>query len=300
MPTRYGRSPWIDQFPKSRVPTYPAHRGPLKVDAVIVGGGLTGCVTAYAFAAAGIKVALFEADALGRGASGASTGWIADDPGISFVEVEKLVGRAQSTPGVAGVAARRARFRRAHSPARISNAISSRVGRCSSRRRRNKRPGSGANRRSRRDAGFDAVVDQGRRSPTRPASPTASGCEVATARRSIPIARRSALRRRRLERGALIFEHSAVRKIGFNRKDAEVFTSGGIVSNTTRRDRDGHADADALSHRSPVTSGSRARISRSPIPFPRKSAIVWASVRPSFATPPRRRTSSDGWTMSGC
>src|SRR5215212_4815784 len=92
MPTRYGRSPWIDQFPKSRVPTYPAHRGPLKVDAVIVGGGLTGCATAYAFAAAGIKVALFEADRIGRGTSGSSTGWIADDPGTSFAEVEKLVG----------------------------------------------------------------------------------------------------------------------------------------------------------------------------------------------------------------
>ena len=99
MPTRYGRSPWVDQFPKSRVPTYPAHRGPLKVDAVIVGGGLTGCVTAYAFAAAGIKVALFEADALGRGSSGSSTGWITDDPGHRFLDVETLIGRALPASG---------------------------------------------------------------------------------------------------------------------------------------------------------------------------------------------------------
>src|SRR6476661_6632164 len=76
----------------SRNPTYPAHRGPIKVDATIVGGGLTGCVTAYAFAAAGIKVALFEAETLGRGTSGASTGWISEEPGASFVEVEKLLG----------------------------------------------------------------------------------------------------------------------------------------------------------------------------------------------------------------
>src|SRR5437773_11946590 len=92
MPTRYGRSPWIDQFPKSRLPSYPAHRGPIKVDAAIVGGGLTGCVTAYVFATAGIKVALFEADRLGQGASGGSSGWITEDPGFSFVEAEKLVG----------------------------------------------------------------------------------------------------------------------------------------------------------------------------------------------------------------
>ena len=54
--TRYGRSPWVDRFPRSRVPAYPRHRGTLDTDVVIVGGGLTGCATAYAFAAAGIKV----------------------------------------------------------------------------------------------------------------------------------------------------------------------------------------------------------------------------------------------------
>src|SRR4029453_6140535 len=96
MPTRYGRSPWVDQFPKSRTPTYPAHRGPLKVDAAIVGGGLTGCATAYAFAAAGIKVALFEAEPLGGGARGSSTGWITDEPGNRFLEVEKLIGRRRT------------------------------------------------------------------------------------------------------------------------------------------------------------------------------------------------------------
>src|SRR5713101_2710276 len=91
--TQYGRSPWIDDFPKSRLPTYPRYRGGLKTSVVIVGGGLTGCATAYAFAAAGIKVALFEADRIGRGSSGASLGWISDDPGASFVEVEKTLGR---------------------------------------------------------------------------------------------------------------------------------------------------------------------------------------------------------------
>ena len=53
MPTRYGQSPWIDRFPKSRVPAHPRYRGATKTDVVVVGGGLTGCATAYAFAAAG-------------------------------------------------------------------------------------------------------------------------------------------------------------------------------------------------------------------------------------------------------
>ena len=60
-----GRSPWLDQFPKSRIRGYPKHRGNLDVDVAIIGGGLTGCAVAYAFAAAGITIALFEADRIG-------------------------------------------------------------------------------------------------------------------------------------------------------------------------------------------------------------------------------------------
>src|SRR6185295_1038291 len=72
--TKYGRSPWIDRFPKSRVPALPRQRGPEKSDVVIIGGGLTGCATAYAFAVAGVKVMLVEAGQVGRGSSGSSGG----------------------------------------------------------------------------------------------------------------------------------------------------------------------------------------------------------------------------------
>src|SRR5262245_30026258 len=92
MPTRYGRSPWIDQFPKSRVPDYPKHRDPAPADVVVIGGGLTGCATAYAFAAAGIKVLLLEADRLGRGVAGASAGWLGEEPGVEFAALEKRLG----------------------------------------------------------------------------------------------------------------------------------------------------------------------------------------------------------------
>jgi glycine/D-amino acid oxidase-like deaminating enzyme len=99
MTTRYGRSWWIDSFPKSRVPAYPRHRGSLSTDVAIVGGGLAGCATAYAFAAAGIKVALVEANQIGRGGSGAAAGWISDDPGVSFVEADRLLGRRAARHG---------------------------------------------------------------------------------------------------------------------------------------------------------------------------------------------------------
>jgi glycine/D-amino acid oxidase-like deaminating enzyme len=90
--TKYGRSPWLDRFPKSRVPTYPKHRGHLDTDVAIVGGGLTGCATAYAFAAAGIKVVLVEARQIGHGSAGAAAGGLADEPGAPFVDLERAVG----------------------------------------------------------------------------------------------------------------------------------------------------------------------------------------------------------------
>jgi glycine/D-amino acid oxidase-like deaminating enzyme len=90
--TKYGQSVWVDVFPRSRVAAYPRHRGHLDADVVIVGGGLIGCATAYACAAAGIKAALVEAGRIGRGSTGSSAGWISDDPGVSLVDVEKAVG----------------------------------------------------------------------------------------------------------------------------------------------------------------------------------------------------------------
>ena len=93
MPTRYGRSPWIDRFPKSRIPDYPKHRGPLNIDVAIVGGGLTGCATAYAFAAAGIKVVLVEAARIAQQGSGRGPGVLKGEAGARYRDVELRHGR---------------------------------------------------------------------------------------------------------------------------------------------------------------------------------------------------------------
>src|SRR5258705_13711170 len=90
--TKYSRSPWVDQYPKSRVPSFPRHRGSQQTDVVIIGGGLTGCVTAYAFAAAGVKVLLLEAEQIGRGTTGRAPGWISEEPGVPFADLEKTIG----------------------------------------------------------------------------------------------------------------------------------------------------------------------------------------------------------------
>src|SRR5262245_23946084 len=90
--TKYGRSPWLDQFPKTRVPSYPKFKGPIQTGVVIVGGGLTGCATAYAMSAAGAKVVLLEADRVGQGATAAAAGWIAETPGVPLGGLEKAIG----------------------------------------------------------------------------------------------------------------------------------------------------------------------------------------------------------------
>ena len=87
MPTRYGESPWIYEFPRTRRPDFPRLRGEHTCDVVIVGGGLTGCATAYACAMAGLKPLVIEADRVGQGSSGRSAGLLLADPGPLFRDV---------------------------------------------------------------------------------------------------------------------------------------------------------------------------------------------------------------------
>jgi glycine/D-amino acid oxidase-like deaminating enzyme len=87
MPTRYGESPWILEFPRTRRPDFPRLRGEHTCDVVIVGGGLTGCATAYACAMAGLRPVVIEADRVGQGSAGRSAGLLLADPGPLFRDV---------------------------------------------------------------------------------------------------------------------------------------------------------------------------------------------------------------------
>src|SRR5947209_1446208 len=97
--TKYGRSPWIDRVPASRVPSYPKYHGKTDIDVAIIGGGIVGCTAAHAFASAGARVALLEADRIGRGATAFSNGWISDDPGARFADVERAMGLRAARQG---------------------------------------------------------------------------------------------------------------------------------------------------------------------------------------------------------
>src|SRR5262245_50693975 len=90
--TKYGKSPWIETLPASRLLGRPRYRGKSETRVAIVGGGLTGCATAYAFAAAGVDVILVKADRIGNGSARSSLRWISDDPKVPFGDLNKLVG----------------------------------------------------------------------------------------------------------------------------------------------------------------------------------------------------------------
>jgi glycine/D-amino acid oxidase-like deaminating enzyme len=83
---------FLDVFPRARRPDYPRARGHIKTSVVVVGGGLTGCACAAAFAAAGVKVVLLEADRIGAGATSASPGLLRQDLDVSFQETAALHG----------------------------------------------------------------------------------------------------------------------------------------------------------------------------------------------------------------
>jgi glycine/D-amino acid oxidase-like deaminating enzyme len=224
--TKYGRSPWVDQFPKSRVPSYPRHRTPIDIDVAIIGGGVTGCVTAYAFAAAGIKVALFEAERIGRGASGASVGWISPEPRPPFGQVEKELGRRsarhvwQSWRRAAldfAALIRRLDIKCYLEPSTALQ-IAATPEQAAVLRREQK---------TRKEAGLDAAGVNARAVGGETGLSAAAALRTREAVTLDPYRLTLGLATAAAGRGAQIFEQTPVTRITFTRKSADIFTSAG-------------------------------------------------------------------------
>ena len=225
--TKYGRSPWVDTFPRSRVPSYPRQRGQLDVDVVIIGGGMTGCASAYAFASAGIKVALLEAEVIGRGSTGACTGWIGDDPGPNFVDVERAMGARAARR--AWQAWRRAALdfsalvRRLDLKCHLQPRTAVTIDAAPEQTLRLKKEQA-----ARRAAGFDAPLLSSRVVAAEVAIPAAAmrtrdGATLDPYRAVLGLAASAR------ERGALLFERSPARRTTFSRRSAVVHTSDGTI-----------------------------------------------------------------------
>jgi glycine/D-amino acid oxidase-like deaminating enzyme len=89
-PTAYGTSYWLDRVGRRPVPATRLG-GDVETDVVVVGGGLTGCLTACLFARAGVPVVLLEAERVGDRAA-LDAGWILETPGVDFVALQAALG----------------------------------------------------------------------------------------------------------------------------------------------------------------------------------------------------------------
>jgi glycine/D-amino acid oxidase-like deaminating enzyme len=226
--TKYGESPWIDRFPRSRLPSYPRHRGRVDTDVAIVGGGLTGCATAYALGAAGVKVVLIEADRIGHGGTGSGAGWIADDPGVSFAGLESAMGlrqarRAWQAWHRAGLdfaaALRRLNIKCSLQPrGSVTVAMSQeQVGRLKREQH------------ARRGAGLEAALLNARILGADVGLAATAGIRVRDGATIDPYRAALGLAAAAIQRGAQVFERSPARRIRFNRRAVEVQTSGGTI-----------------------------------------------------------------------
>ena len=228
MTTTYGKSPWIEWLPKSRVPSYPRHKGAEPSDAVVIGGGLTGCLTAYAFAAAGVKTTLVEAEQIGRGNSGRSSGWIADDPGVSFADLERRIGLRDARRTYQ--AWRRAALDFAALLRRLEI-------KCALEGRRTvtiaaapeQTAGLKRDHKARHEAGLEASLLNARAARADAALDAAAGLRTRDGAAIDPYRACVGVAAAAAHRGAALFERSPVRRITFNRKTAEVFTNGGSI-----------------------------------------------------------------------
>jgi glycine/D-amino acid oxidase-like deaminating enzyme len=229
--TKYGRSPWIDQVKKSRVPSYPKYRGASTAEVVIIGGGLTGCATAYALSAAGVKAIVLEADQIGRGTTAASAGWMGDEPGVGFAELEKALGLRDARRGWqawhrAGLDFA-ALLRRLNIKCALEPLGSTTAARSPEQAQRLKRE-----QKARRAAGIDAPLLNARAISGELGFSALAGIRARDGATIDPYRAAVGLADAAVERGARFFEHSPATRITFGRRDAEVHTPDGRIGTT--------------------------------------------------------------------
>ena len=226
--TKYGHSPWLDRFPKSLVPAYPRHRGRAFTDVVIVGGGLTGCTAAYVFAVAGIRVVLIEAEQIGRGGTAKGSGWVNDDPGVSFRTLENALGLKAARLG--WQTWRRAGLDFAALLRRVgvrssllsTSGITIAVDQGQADRLRREQKARGA-------AGLDAPWLASKNVREEARVEALGGIRRKEGAILDPYRAAVGLAHAATTRGARVFEHSPVTRIEFGRRRADLYTSAGSI-----------------------------------------------------------------------
>ena len=193
-----------------------------------MGGGLTGCVTAYAFATAGVDVALVEAAQIGRGNGGSAAGWIAEEPGVAFSALVKTHGAKAALR--TWQAWRRAALDFAALLRRLDV-------KCDLEPRSTLTvaitPDQAArltvDQKSRRRAGIDAPFLKAIAIKNEIGVDASLGLRAKDGATIDPYRACLGIAAAAAKRGALLFEHSPVRKITFGRTAVDVVTAGGTI-----------------------------------------------------------------------
>ena len=297
MTTKYGVSFWDGVTPQTKRMSWPRHRGHLDVDVAIVGGGLTGCATAYVFAAGGVKVALFEAERLAGGATRCASGLVLQDPSTSFSELSRLH----------GVRTARHVYQATHRAALDLVATLKRLGvRCDLTSRasvqlattddevkRLKRELA-----ARREAGIEAGWVNARRLSSELAIEAQGGIRRGGDAQLDPLKACLGMARAAASRGALLFEHSSVRRVKPARKWIDVTHRGGTVRAQTAIVATGSPPA-VFGRSSGISSGCTPIWLR-PSRYPPRFAARRAGSKRSCATLAIRLTASVGFARIAC
>jgi glycine/D-amino acid oxidase-like deaminating enzyme len=220
---------FFDTFPRSRRPDHPRQKGEIQTRVVIVGGGLTGCACAAAFATSGVDVVVLEADRIGAGETARSAGLLRQDLDASFQETAALHGlrtarhvwqgfRRASLDF--GAALRRLSIKSGLAPQDV--VFMTRGGGDAVRRLQREYQ-------ARRDAGLETSWLNARALAAETA--IAGNGAIRTRGEAIdPYRTCLGLAAAASARGAIIHERSPVRRIRAGRKSVEVKTDGGIVT----------------------------------------------------------------------
>jgi glycine/D-amino acid oxidase-like deaminating enzyme len=224
----YGVRYWLDRFPSSRRPSHPQHRGHLQAEVAIVGGGAIGCVVAYVFAAAGIDVALFEADRLAQGEAASGSGIVVHEPETELLALVKQHGlrdgRHLYQIARRGSLEYLSAIRRLRIDCAVENVDAVHVGIGTDGAARLKKEYS-----ARREAGLEVASVKGSALARMVGSNgfalrTRGNATLDPYRATLGFARAAAAR------GAKIFERSAVVKIKPRRRSVDIKTQGGTVT----------------------------------------------------------------------
>ncbi len=229
--TKYGIPPWLDAVPAKKRPEFPSFRGVITHPVVVAGGGMSGAMTAYACAAAGLKVILVEAERVGLGGAGSATGMLSGEAAESFREVDARHGRRaaramfgamESAPRDLATAVKRlgikAGFTLAPSlriipPNQTDKDLRKEVA-------------------ARHAAGLIGAFLQPGAVARQTNIQTAGGMRMPEAGFADPYKLTLAFLNAAIKRGARVYERSRVKKITFTRKTATAFLDGGAITTT--------------------------------------------------------------------